>query len=279
MNGSTRLLGVVGDPIAQVREPRVWTALFQLNGVNAVCVPLHVQSAGLPALFEAARAVRNVQGLIITIPHKPAALQLIDEPTHRACQVGAVNVVCLSPDGRLRGDILDGEGLVSGLRAAGQAIAGRRALIVGCGGVGSAIAFAVAGARVREIALSDMLPLRAEQLAARLTAAGYSARVSAPDADGFDLVINASPAGMQAGDPLPLDCARLHPDAIVADVVVNPGLTPLLAAARERGCFVQPGSVMSDHQVPEMATFFGFPAGDWSPQAIAQIMAASGRPL
>jgi len=225
VNGSTRVLGVVGDPIAQVRAPRVWTALFQLNGVNAVCVPLHVQSAGLPALFEAARAVRNVQGLIITIPHKPAALQLIDEPTHRARQVGAVNVVCLSPDGRLRGDILDGEGLVSGLPAAGQAIDGRRALIVGCGGVGSAIAFAVASARVREIALSDVLPQRAEQL------------------------------------------------------VVNPGLTPLLAAARERGCFVQPGSVMSDHQVPQMATFFGFPAGDWSPQAIAQVMAASGRPI
>jgi shikimate dehydrogenase len=174
----------------------------------------------------------------------------------------------------LRGDILDGEGLVGGLRAAGQAIAGRRALVVGCGGVGSAIAFAVAGAGVRDVALSDMLPQRAEQLAARLTAAGYAARVSAPDADGFDLVINASPAGMQPGDPLPVDCARLSTDAIVADVVVHAGLTPLLTMARQRGCFVQAGTVMSDQQVSEMATFFGFPAGDWSPQAIAQVIAA-----
>jgi shikimate dehydrogenase len=126
---------------------------------------------------------------------------------------------------------------------------------------------------VRDVAVSDVAADRARQLAARLTAAGYAARVSAPEADGFDLVINASPAGMQPGDPLPVDCAGLDPDAIVADVVIHSGLTPLLSAARERGCFVQPGSVMSDHQVTEMATFFGFPAGDWSPKAIARAMA------
>jgi shikimate dehydrogenase len=92
-------------------------------------------------------------------------------------------------------------------------------------------------------------------------------------AAGFDLVINASPAGMQPGDPLPIDCARLDASAIVADVVVQAALTPLLTIARERGCFVQPGTVMSDHQVPEMAEFFGLPAGDWSPGAITQAMA------
>jgi shikimate dehydrogenase len=131
----------------------------------------------------------------------------------------------------------------------------------------------VASAGVREVAVSDLAPDRAQQLAARLTAAGYAARVSAPNADGFDLVVNASPAGMQPGDPLPVDCAGLDPDAIVGDVVVHDSLTPLLSKARERGCFVQPGTVMSDHQVPEMVEFFGFPAGEWSPEAIARALA------
>src|ERR1700682_3774201 len=93
VNGSTRLLGVIGDPIAQVRAPGVWTALFSRNGVNAVCVPLHVPSSTLPAFFDIVRTLRNLQGLIVTIPHKPAVLQLVDEATDRARQVGAVNVV------------------------------------------------------------------------------------------------------------------------------------------------------------------------------------------
>jgi shikimate dehydrogenase len=277
VDGSTRVLGVIGDPIAQVRAPGVWTALFSSNGVNAVCVPLHVQPSVLPAFFEAIRSVRNVPGLIVTIPHKPAMLQLVDEPTERARQVGAVNVVRIDQDGRTRGDILDGEGFISGLRAGGQHIAGRRALVVGCGGVGAAIAFAVAGAGVRDVAVFDLAADRAQQLVTRLTAAGYAARLGAPDADGFDLVINASPAGMRHGDPPPVDCARLDAQAIVADVVVHAQLTPLLATARARGCFIQPGTVMSDHQVPALAEFLGFPAGDWSPVAIAQAMAARDR--
>jgi shikimate dehydrogenase len=272
VNGSTRLLGVVGDPIAQVRAPGVWTALSQRNGVNMVCVPLHVRPPDLRALFDGIRAVRNLQGLIITIPHKPAMLRLVEDATDRARQVGAVNVVSIGDDGRTFGDILDGEGLVSGLHAAGQQIEGRRALVVGSGGVGSAIAFAVASAGVRDIAVSDVAPGRARQLASRLTAAGYAARVSAPEANGFDLVINASPAGMQPDDPLPVDCVRLHQDTIVADVVIQAGLTPLLSIAHERGCFVQPGSVMSDHQVARMVEFFGLPSGNWSPEAIAQVM-------
>jgi shikimate dehydrogenase len=278
VNGSTRLLGVVGDPIAQVRAPAVWTALFQRNGVNAVGVPLRVRPPDLERCFDGIRAVRNFHGLIITIPHKPAMLRLVDDATDRAHQVGAVNVIRIGEDGRTFGDILDGEGLVSGLRAAGQRIAGRRALVVGSGGVGSAIAFAVAGAGVRDVAVSDVVPDRALQLASRLAAAGYTARVSAPVAEEFDLVINASPAGMQPDDPVAVDCARLHSDAIVVDVVIRAGLTPLLGVARERGCFVQPGSVMSDQQVTRMVEFFGFPAGNWSPETIAQVMANGAGP-
>ena len=274
VNGSTRLLGVVGDPIAQVRSPAVWNGLFSRNRVNAVCIPLHVQAAAVSALFAGVRTLRNLQGLIVTIPHKPAALPLVDEATDRARQVGAVNVVRIDSAGRTTGDILDGEGFVAGLRAARQAIADRRALVVGSGGVGSAIAFAVAGAGAREVVLSDLVPDRAERLAARLADAGYSARVGAPDAAGFELVVNASPAGMRPDDPLPIDCARLDSTAIVADVVVQAGLTPLLTLARERGCFVQPGTVMSDHQVPAMAEFFGFGPGEWTTQAIAQVLAA-----
>lgn len=271
VNGSTRLLGVVGDPIAQVRAPGVWTALFQRNGVNCVCIPCHVRAAQLAIVFDGLRRIGNLQGLIVTVPHKPAVRALLDEVSERARQVGAVNVVRFDQNGRAYGDILDGEGLVSGLRAGGQQITGRRALVVGCGGVGSAIAFALAHAGVCDVAVSDVVEGRAASLAQRLIDAGYPARAHAPDPGGFDLIVNASPVGMRAGDPLPFDCERLDSHAIVADVVIHNGLTPLLTAAQRRGCYVQPGTIMSDHQVAEMAAFFGFGMGDWSPQAIAEI--------
>jgi shikimate dehydrogenase len=272
MDGSTRVLAVLGDPISQVRSPGVWSALFQHNGVNAACVPFHVQPSDLEAVFGGLRAARNIQGLIVTIPHKPAMLRLVDEATPRARQVGAVNVVAFDAQRRTCGDSLDGAGLVESLHARGQRIRGRRALVVGAGGVGSAIAFAVASAGVSEVLVSDIAEQRAEQLGARLRDAGYGAQVGAPDPRGFDLVINATPLGMRASDPLPVDATCLESKAIVADVVIQPELTPILAAARARGCFVHPGVLMSDAQVVMMASFFGFGEGDWTAETIDQLV-------
>jgi shikimate dehydrogenase len=271
ITGATRVLGIIGDPIRQVRAPEVWTGLLRLNGVDAVCIPMQVVPAGLAAFLEGAKALRNFAGLIVTIPHKPAALALVASPSARARRVGAVNVVRLQ-DGGWAGDIVDGIGFVGGLEARGQTVAGRRALVVGAGGVGTAIAFAIAEAGAAEVAVFDVAGERAADLARRIAAAGVAARVAPADAAGFDLVVNASPLGMQPDDPLPIALDRLRPETVVADVVVHPRITKLLAAARERGCFLQPGTHMMDAQIATMASFFGFGAGDWSPAAIARVV-------
>jgi shikimate dehydrogenase len=270
-NGSTRLLGVVGDPIAQVRAPGVWTGLFQHNGVNALCVPMHVHPPSLETFFDGIRALVNLQGLIVTIPHKPVILKLLDVLAPRAQQAGVVNAVAIRADGQTIGDTFDGVGFVAGLHAAGQDLTGRRALIVGAGGVGSSIAFAVAEAGAREVCVSDVADARAGALTERLQQASIRSDVVSPDPRGFDLVVNATPMGMRAGDPLPFDTAHLDPSAVVVDVVISHELTPLLVAAQARGCFVQRGAVMTDHMIAAMAEFFGFPAGDWSAEAIARL--------
>ena len=266
LDGSTRLLGVLGDPIEQVRAPLVWSVLFRRNGVNAACVPLHVRSADLKLVFGGLRAASNVKGFIATIPHKPAMLDLVDEASPRARLVGAVNVVAFDTQRRARGDILDGQGLVESLRERGQRLeaapsadrrGGRRGL---CDCV-----CARRQAGVREVTVSDIAAQRAEQLAARLESAGHAVRVGAPDPHDCDLVVNATPLGMRADDPLPFAVERLDPAAIVADVVIQSAPTRLLKAALARGCFVHPGSYMSDAQVITMAEFFGFGPGDWSP--------------
>jgi shikimate dehydrogenase len=273
VDGSTQILGIVGDPIRQVRAPEIWSALFRANGFNAICVPFHVKPAEAAVLLAGLRAIQNVMGLIVTIPHKPAAARHVDALTDRARRVQSVNLMRREADGRWTGDIVDGVGFVKGLLSSGQRVEGRRALVVGSGGVGTAIAFAIAEAGAASVHVADIAADRAGHLARRLEAAGTPSGTSAAAAKGFDLVVNASPIGMNANDPISIDCSDLASDALVGDVVVHPQITPLLAEARRRGCHVQPGTVMMDHQLTAMREFLRLPEGDYSPAAVARITA------
>jgi shikimate dehydrogenase len=205
---------------------------------NAICIPFHVSAADLAGFFAGLHTVQNLLGLIITIPHKPAAARYAATLTDRARKVGSANIMRPEADGTWTGDIVDGFGLVSGLLASGQRIEGRRALVVGSGGVGRAIAFAIADARAASVHVYDVMPERAEDLAARLGEAGTPSGIAPPAAKGFDLVVNASPLGMKQGDPLPIDPAGLDEYAIAVDVVVHPVMTPWLSAAAAQGCYV-----------------------------------------
>ncbi len=273
-NGATRLLGIVGDPVAQVRSPPLWRALFRHNNMNAVCVPFHVTPPDLAKFVTGLRAVENLMGLIVTIPHKGTAAKLAGALTERARKVGAANILRPLPEGRWEGDCLDGLGFVRALEADGHHADGRRALVVGAGGVGSAIAFALAEAGVRSVAISDIDAERARALSQRIMVlTGVASSVVPATGAGFDLIVNASPLGMRAEDPLPLDLDGLTAGAIVGDVVISREPTPILKAARDRGCHVQPGAAMTDHQVAAMAEFLGLATGDWG---VAAIRAATG---
>jgi shikimate dehydrogenase len=267
LTGSTRLLGIVGDPVAQVLAPPIWTPLFQSNDIDAVCVPMHVQPKDLAAFLKGAGVIRNLDGLIVTVPYKPIVANLVDKPTERASLAGSVNVMRWEQDGSTSGDILDGVGFVNGLAARGKDVKGRRALVVGCGGVGSAMAFALATAGVDSVSVADIEPTRALTLATRLTSKGFNANVAPPVAAGFDLIANGTPMGMKEDDPLPLDCTGLSPATIVCDAVMHPVETPLLKLAAAAGCFVQPGTYLLDYQLQLMAQFFGFDVEIELPQA------------
>jgi shikimate dehydrogenase len=274
VDGATGLLGIVGDPVAQVRSPAMWSALFRHNNVNAICVPFHVRPAEFPRFADGLRASANVLGLLVTIPHKPAAARHAAMLTPRAEMIGTANLLRPRPEGGWHGDMLDGHGFVAALRADGQIIEGRRALVVGAGGVGSAIAFALAEARVECVAIADIDDARAASLSRRIEeCAVVPSFLAEPRAAGFDLVVNATPLGMREGDALPIDLTGSCAGTIVGDVVISTDLTPLLRAARDRGCHVQRGAAMTDHQVAAQAEFLGLRGGDWSPAAIATALA------
>lgn len=256
-SGATRVFYVVGDPIAQVKSPLGVTALLRERGLDGICVPAHVAPAELAAWVAATTAMRNCDGIIVTVPHKFAALALCADATPRARSIGGVNVMRRDAQGRWFGDHCDGDGYVAGLRKAGCEPRGMRALLVGAGGAGSAIAHALVDAGVASLALHEADEARREELARKLRAYGpVVPQVGASDPSGFDLVINATPMGMKPGDPMPVQVEKLSPSTFVGDVVTMPEVPPLIEVARAKGCGTMTGKGMFEAVRDRMVGFY-----------------------
>jgi len=253
LNGETRLHLIVGDPVAQTRSPAGLTREFASRRVNAVCVPVHVGAPDFDRFIAAAKRVHNIDGIIVTMPHKFAALGHCEETAEAARILGAVNLLHRVAAGRWRGDMTDGTAMVAALRRAGCEPAGRAALVVGAGGAGSAVALALIEAGVASLAVADLDAARRDGLLARLAGRGAAVGAGSADPAGFGLIVNATPAGMQPGDPLPVDPARLDRSAAVADFIATPAVTPLLEAARRRGSTIVTGEDMFAVQAGIMA--------------------------
>ncbi|MBV9114786.1 MAG: shikimate dehydrogenase [Hyphomicrobiales bacterium] len=258
IDGATRLLGIVGDPIEQVKSPLVFNPRFKAAGKNAVLVPLHVRTEVFEPTLRGLMALGNLDGLIVTVPYKARALALVDEvlPTGRI--VGAINAMRREKDGRWTGDMFDGRGLVLGLSKEGISIAARRVMLIGAGGAGSAVAVAFADAGAAALTIHDIDAAKAESLATRLgeTYPACATRVGAPQAAGHDVIVNATPIGMAKGEGLPAPIGPLEAAQLVIDVIAKPEVTPLLAEARARGCRTVGGKAMLDGQVAELEKFF-----------------------
>jgi shikimate dehydrogenase len=254
LNGETRLHLILGDPVGQTKSPSGLTGEFAARGANAICIPVHVAPADFDAFVAAAKRGQNIDGIVVTIPHKFAALRHCDEASDRARFLGAANVLHRIAADRWRGDMTDGAAMVAALRRAGFKPERKRALVIGAGGAGSAVALALIEAGVARLAVADTDMARRSSLIERLAARAPGAvRAGTTDAAGFDLVVNATPSGMGPTDPLPVDAARLEPSACVADLITRPALTPLLEAARRRGCVVVTGEDMFAAQAGDMA--------------------------
>jgi shikimate dehydrogenase len=173
---------------------------------------------------------------------------------------GSCNAVLRRPDGTLLGDMFDGAGFVRGVERKGLPVAGRKALVIGSGGVGSAIAASLAAAGLAGIGLFDMSPDAAGALGRRLREhyPELEVKTGSRDPVGYDIVINATPLGMNEGDPLPVDVSRINPGTFVGEVVMKEEITPLLRAAKEKGCPIQVGTDMLFEQIPAYLEFFGF---------------------
>ena len=245
LDGASRIHFIVGDPIAQVKSPAGVSQAFQDAGLNALCIPAHVAPADLAAWTAGVSLSKNVDGIIVTVPHKFAYFDLCATTSERGAFLKSINTLRRNADGTWHGDMFDGMGYVKALALKGCSLQGKKALLVGAGGAGSAIAYSLATGGVRELAIHDEDTVRRDALVQRLASLG-SCRVVAGSSDptGFDIAINATPIGMKAGDPHPIDSSKFTPAMFVGCVITAPAVPPMIAAARALGCNTLTGADM-----------------------------------
>jgi shikimate dehydrogenase len=262
INGLTELIAHIGFPTHAFKAPMIYNPYFEAAGINAVVVPMACREADFPDLLRSLFRLDNLRGALITMPHKVSTVGLLEEVTPTVRVAGACNAVKRNEAGQLVGDMFDGEGFVRGVQRKGFNARGKRALVVGSGGVGSAIAASLAKAGVAALGLFDTHAASADALASRLKQhyAALELSVGSNDPAGFDLVVNATPLGMNEGDPLPMDVSRIASSALVGEVVMATQMTAFLAAAQARGCTVQIGTDMLFEQIPAYLEFFGLPS-------------------
>ncbi len=245
LNGATRVHFIVGDPIAQVKSPAGVTQAYQERGHNAMVMPAHVVPADLSAWLAGTSLAKNVDGLIVTVPHKFACFDLCATASDRATFLHTVNVMRRNADGSWHGDMFDGQGFVQAMRDNGCEPAGKTALLVGAGGAGSAIAHALVTAGVSKLAIHDEDEVRRSTLIDRLAGMDLATiEHGSTDPAGFDIALNATPAGMKDSDPSPVALDRLEASTFVGCVITVPAVTPLIAAARAKGCATMTGADM-----------------------------------
>lgn len=262
IKGTTRIVAIIGSPVAQVKSPENFNTAFSETGADVAMIAMDLKPEAVTDFLSLARRWDNLDGFVVTIPHKQAVAAGIDAVSGRAALLGAANVVRREPDGNLKGDMVDGLGFVAAARANGFDPAGKGALVVGGGGAGSAIAHALCEAGIVRLVISDIDTARSGQLVDQFAKAfpAVDLALSIAAEEQFDLVVNATPLGMKAGDPLPVGeevLAGLPETALVADVVTSPEVTPLLQAARARGLAIQTGPEMAKAQLGLLGGFMG----------------------
>ena len=268
INGNTDVYLILGDPVEQVRAPESFNLIFATLGIDAVLVPVHVAAADVKAFVAAAFMGRNIKGMLLTIPHKSLVMEMLDDCGELARLAGAVNAIRRNEQGRLVGELFDGEGLVNSLNSFKITYSGKRVLMLGAGGGSAAIAASLVSSASQAsqgapagIALFDPTPGKAEALARRLGGAGpcrvYS--VDSNDPAGFDVVVNATPLGLKLSDAMPCDVARMDAGAAFVDILMKNQPTPAVRAARSRGLVAHPGFEMMIQQAHLYLEFFGLP--------------------
>lgn len=260
INGSTRVLAIIGDPVEHVRSPQLYNARIAELGADAVLVPWHARIDDFDVVMRGLMATANLAGVVVTYPYKQQAMGYARRVSAMAGHVGAVNALRREADGTWSGEMFDGAGLVRAIDERGQKVAGRRVRLIGAGGAGSAIAFALAVAGATSLSIFDNDEAKAVKVARGVEQYRGTCRAelgSREGLDGADILINATPVGLHSEDGLPVPLPSLPSSTTVVDIVHHDAGTPLLRLAERCGCPIVRATAMAAAQTDLMLSFFG----------------------
>lgn len=259
ITGHTKLYAIIGDPVTHVRTPEVFNVYFAKHDIDAVCVPICIPEGEIGAGLAGLKAMTNFDGFIVTSPHKASVAEALGRLEGHSSLIKAVNTVRRDPDGELAGTLLDGLGFVAGLKRYGHEVVGKNVFLQGAGGAASAISFALADSGIDKLTICNRTPSRAEDLLARIQTSfpKIEVAVGTNSPAGFDMVVNATPVGLEEDDPLPFDVSGLDEHTLAAEVLMKPETTAMLHAAASQGCPIHQGKHMLDNQLDLMMEFFG----------------------
>jgi shikimate dehydrogenase len=256
LSGATRLFPIIGDPVIYAESPVRLTRTFEERKHNGLCIPMHVTEEDLDVVMAGLSATFNVDGILVTMPHKFAAFAHCATSSERARMLRVVSVMRRNPDRTWHGDMLDGLAFVKAQKDHGAHVEGARSLLVGAGGAGRAIAIALLEAGIRELIVHDAVASRVTTLLALTENLGYDrTKAGPPDPTECDLIFNATPMGMEEGDPLPINAALLNSSMFIGDVIAGHGVTPFVRAAQDAGCNTADGDDMVEAVQSLMAEF------------------------
>ena len=258
VNGKTRVYGIVGDPIEQVRSPEMVTWEMQKRHHNAVLIPIHIARDEFDSVMPNIMRMQNLDGLIFTIPFKAQAIALAKTLGPQASQIGAINALKKHSNGTWSGEIFDGMGCVEAFKQRGITLQDKRLQLIGLGGAGSAICVALAYEHPRLMRLFDLNPQTIERMVklVKKISPQTDVEVGDPHSEGVDILFNASPVGMLSDARLPLATEKLNKELIVFDAIVMPENTPLLTLAQTCGCEVVRGREMMLGQISKIVDYF-----------------------
>ena len=261
VNGKTRVYGIVGDPIEQVRSPEMVTWEMQKRHHNAVLIPMHIARDEFDTVMPQIMRMRNLDGLIFTIPFKAQAITLAKTLGPQASQIGAINALKKHSNGAWSGEIFDGIGCVEAFKQRGITLQDKRLQLIGLGGAGSAICVALAYEKPKLLRLFDINAQTTERMAKMVNTISPQTvvEVGLPLAEGIDILLNASPVGMLSDARLPLAVEQFKKELIVFDAIVMPENTPLLSLAQDCGCQVVRGREMMLGQISKIVDYFFAP--------------------
>jgi shikimate dehydrogenase len=255
LTGKTRVHFLIGSPIAQVLAPGLLTDRMREMHVDAILVPLQIEKEDVETTLPALMRMPNVDSILITIPHKFTAYDHCTGHSERALALKAVNAMRRGPQGWF-GDNFDGAGFVRGLENGGHSVMGKRVFMAGSGAAGSSIAVAMLAAGASHITFTDIQPESASRLF-RMLEDRFPGRsvVSGELRPDVEIVVNASSAGLEPGDPLPIDPSDLRSGMIFGDVITDPLPTAMVQAASAAGCHTCDGRDMLEGQMQMLIEF------------------------